>query len=100
MSREPESKPNPIPKTLFHNHTGGCQNYGPFLSTLNIRCRIIMRIHQGTIFSTTTHMEPAGAPCYFGEDRLRGCRFVVRTSKGFGRDIRWEGPEPEALMGF
>ena len=21
---------------------GGCQNYGPFLSTLNIRCRIII----------------------------------------------------------
>ena len=24
-----------------HLHMGGCQNYGPFLGTLNIRCRKI-----------------------------------------------------------
>ena len=29
--------------------TGGCQNYGPFLSTLNIRGRIIIGIQKGTI---------------------------------------------------
>ena len=23
-------------------HMGGCQNYGPFMGTLNIRCRIIL----------------------------------------------------------
>ena len=28
---------------------GGCQNYGPFLGTLNIRCRIIIGAHKGTI---------------------------------------------------
>ena len=27
-------------------HMGGCQNYGPFLGTLNIRCRIILRTHK------------------------------------------------------
>ena len=36
---------------------GGCQNHGPFLVTLNIRCRIIMGIQKGTIILTTTHLE-------------------------------------------
>ena len=31
---------------------GGCQNYGPFLGTLNIRGRTII----GTIILTTTHI--------------------------------------------
>ena len=35
---------------------GGCQNYGPFLGTLNIRCRIIIGIQKGTIILTTTQM--------------------------------------------
>ena len=35
---------------------GGCQNYGPFWGTLNIRCRIITGIRKGTIILTTTHM--------------------------------------------
>ena len=34
---------------------GGCQNYGPFLGTLNIRCRIIIGTQKGTIILTTTH---------------------------------------------
>ena len=29
-------------------YVGGCQNYGPFLGTLNIRCRIIIGILKGT----------------------------------------------------
>ena len=37
-------------------HMGGCQNYGPFLGTLNIRCRSIIEIHKGTIILTTTHV--------------------------------------------
>ena len=37
-------------------YMGGCQNYGPFLGTLNIRCRIIIGIHKGTIILTTTHI--------------------------------------------
>ena len=36
---------------------GGCQNYGPFLGTRNMRCRIIIGIQKGTIILTTTHME-------------------------------------------
>ena len=36
---------------------GGCQNYGPFLGTANIRCRIILGIQNGTIINlTSTHM--------------------------------------------
>ena len=35
---------------------GGCQNYGPFLGTLNIRCRIILRTQKGTVILTTTHI--------------------------------------------
>ena len=35
---------------------GGCQNCGPFLGTLNIRCRIIIGIQKGTIILTTTHV--------------------------------------------
>ena len=35
---------------------GGCQNYGPFLGTLNMRGRTIMGTQKGTIILTTTHM--------------------------------------------
>ena len=38
------------------SHVGGWQNYGPFLGTLNIRCRIIIGIQKGTIILTTTHV--------------------------------------------
>ena len=37
-------------------HVGGCQNYGPFLGTLKIRCRIMLGIQKGTIILTTTHV--------------------------------------------
>ena len=37
-------------------HAGGCQNYDPFLGTLNIRCRIEIGIQNGTIILTTTHV--------------------------------------------
>ena len=36
---------------------GSCQNYGPFLDTLNNRCRIIIGTQKGTIILTTTHIE-------------------------------------------
>ena len=35
---------------------GGCQNYGPFFGTVNIRCRIIIGTQKGTIILTTNHM--------------------------------------------
>ena len=37
-------------------HLGACQNYGPFLGTLNIRCRIIIGTQKGTIILTSTHL--------------------------------------------
>ena len=38
------------------SHMGGCQNYGDFLGTLNIRGRIIIGTQKGTIILTTTHI--------------------------------------------
>ena len=37
-------------------YMGSFKNYGPFLATLNIRCRIIIRTQKGTIILTTTHI--------------------------------------------
>ena len=34
---------------------GSCQNYGPLLGTVHIRCRMIIRTPKGTIILTTTH---------------------------------------------
>ena len=37
----------PLPTLpFFTDHMGGCRNYGPFLGTLNIRCRIIIGIQK------------------------------------------------------
>ena len=36
---------------------GGCQNYGPFLGTLNIRDRIITGIQKETTILTTTQLD-------------------------------------------
>ena len=41
---------------IYLIYIGGCQNYGPFLGTLNIRCRIIIGIQKGNIILTTTNM--------------------------------------------
>ena len=47
-----------VPWNKSQGYMGGCQNYGPFLGTLNIRCRIIIRIqkwdHNLTIYMTST----------------------------------------------
>ena len=43
-------------ETTILGFMGGCQNYGPFLGTLNIRCRIIIGIQKGTIILTTPHI--------------------------------------------
>ena len=43
-------------ETTMMGYVGGCQNYGPFLGTLSIKCRIIIGIQKGTIILTTTHM--------------------------------------------
>ena len=39
---------------------GGCQNYDPFLGTLNIKGRIIIGIQKGTIVLITTQMAYGG----------------------------------------
>ena len=43
-------------ETTIMGYMAGCQNYGPFLGTLNTRCRIIIGTQKGTISLTTTHM--------------------------------------------
>ena len=61
--------PNP-PFRIFH--IGGCRNYGPFLGTVNIRCRIKIGIPKGAIILTTTH---TGVP------EMRGPRFGLPMSQ-------------------
>ena len=41
---------------IIYTYMGGCQNYGPFLGTLNTRCRIIIGFQKGTVILTTTHI--------------------------------------------
>ena len=42
-------------ETAIMGYMAGCQNYGPFLGTLNVRCRVIIAI-QKRIILTTTHI--------------------------------------------
>ena len=42
--------------SLLKSNVGGWQNSGPFLGTLNIRCRTILGTQKGTIILTTTHV--------------------------------------------
>ena len=57
---EPCGNPNKFlrPSSALHSepYMGGCQNYGPFLGSLNNRCRIIIGPKTGTIILTTTHI--------------------------------------------
>ena len=46
----------------YVGNMGGCQNSGPFLGTLNIRCLIIIGIPKGTIILTTTQILPYQSP--------------------------------------
>ena len=61
-------------------HMGSCQNYGPFLGTLNNRCRIIIGTQKGTLILTTTHILQAGSSSRF-LDNL-GCPLI--SGLGFG----------------
>ena len=40
----------------YIGYMGSCQNYGPFLGTLNITGRIIIGTQKGTTILTTTHI--------------------------------------------
>ena len=58
-------------KTVYNlPFVSGCQNYGPFLGTLNIRCRTIIGIQKWTIILTTTRV---GFPCM----KPIGCGIVL-----------------------
>ena len=46
----------PAGGVVFSPHMGGCQNWIPFLGTLNNRRRIIIMSHKWTLILTTTHM--------------------------------------------
>ena len=59
---------------------GGCQDYGPFLGTLNIRCRIIIGTQKGTIILTTTHIGNYLGP--YGRATLGWNLGLVKLSKG------------------
>ena len=51
---------------------GGYQKYGPFLGTLNIRCRTRIETQKGTIILTSTHIGfGRDAVQSFGIRRLR-----------------------------
>ena len=45
---------------LYGFYLGSCQNYGPFLGTLNNRVRIIIGTQKGTIILTTAHLRVEG----------------------------------------
>ena len=53
-------------ETTIMSCMGGGQNYGPFLGTLNIRCRIIIGTQKVTIFLTTTQATFLGEVLGFG----------------------------------
>ena len=63
-------------------YMGGCQNYGPFLGTLNIRGRTIIGTPKGTIILTTTHMSRDRNPGLYG---IRGTDTVDRRLQMMGR---------------
>ena len=46
-------------------HLGGWQNEGPFLGTLNIRCRTILGTQKETLILTTTHLELGALGCWY-----------------------------------
>ena len=55
----------------YIGYMGSCQNYGPFLGTLNIRCRTIMGTPKETIILTTTQVSHAIYSCEASGTSLR-----------------------------
>ena len=60
---------------------GGSQNYGPLLSPLNTRCRIILRAQTETIVLTTTHVLGANL-CFEAEHLGARGRAPGRSQRG------------------
>ena len=66
-------------------HVGGCQNYGPFLGTLNalnIRCRIVAGAQKGTIILTTTHVQASPSLSSKGCFNTRSSQVFLQTMLG------------------
>ena len=62
---------------------GGCQNYGPFLGTLNNRSRIlILGTQKGTIILTTTHMRGSSSPGRLEESEFQSLRQLQGSAPG------------------
>ena len=73
-------------------YVGGCQNYGPFLGTLNNRCPIIIGTQKGTIMLTTTHVGFLKGPrtsgfLSLGDFEFRGSRASASAKTGEPRDL-------------
>ena len=88
----PDTRVSPCPDTPYATelpykpHVGGCQNYGRFLGTLNIRGRIIIGIQKGTISLTTTHIISIHTCLHDG--RMTATRSRLRASCELPRGFR------------
>ena len=60
----------------------GCQNYGPFWGTLDIRCRIIIGTKKGTIILTTTHMKNVNSTLIQGLLQSQDLLLLKRLGRG------------------
>ena len=67
------------------SHLGACQNYGPFLVTLNFRCRNIRGIQKGTIILTTTLLSAVDVGSYSMTPTSGTCRLGC-VSLGSGNE--------------
>ena len=80
---------------IDRGHMGGCQNYGPFLGTLNNKCRIIIRTQKGTIVLTTTHMDlPRSEP----QSSVLPRHVELFTRVGSALNLTHKIPKPRALF--
>ena len=76
---------------------GGCQNYGPFLGTLNFRCLILIGIQNGTIILTTTHkyvyiyIYTVQKPSTLAPQHCQGERDHVVHEDDYGHDVPASG---------
>ena len=76
---------------LSGGYLGGCQNVGPFLAILNIRCRILIGTQGGTIILTTTHL--LINRCF--TRLLLACLPMSCAQNATSRNRNFQGREPE-----
>ena len=75
---------------------GGCQNYGPFLGILNIRCRTIIGIEKGSIFLTTNILTQNQYYSYYQTQVLN---YWVHRPLGKHKFFLGSGDTPTYLLG-